>query len=165
VLAKAREEIKNSWAFKRLLEKVGMSEGEADKRLAVARSARISSEEFQLKIMPRVTGYSNLAALESLTDVAYQRLLSDLGSDTKITKSMIDSVSQGNTPGDKLLSGVVLKFSRQSLSQLTPAQQVENRSIIAAIQELAGKPGCIFKLTVRKNLLTLLGDKSERKQS
>jgi hypothetical protein len=149
VLAEAREELKKPYAWTRLLENLDMSEDEANKRLAIARSKRIASEEFQKRILPNVVGYSNLAAIESLKDEAYEKLLNELPTGCRVTKSVLDNVAQGNSPGDKLTSVITVKLSEGAFSELTPKQQALHRRIVRDIQEAAKAPGSIFKVTVR----------------
>src|SRR4051794_16773454 len=95
-LGKARDEITKPAAFARLLARIGMTPNEADKRLINARSKRVKRREFKSQVLPRVGGYSTLAALASLKDEPYARLLNGLESDAEITKAIIASVAKGN---------------------------------------------------------------------
>jgi hypothetical protein len=163
-LANARDEIKKPAAFARLLERINVTTNEAEKRVGNARSKRINSKEFQSRILPRVVGYSTLAAIDSLKEEAYARLLNELPANAEITKPMVESVAQGNPPTPKLQSALTIKFGKGELDELTPARQKINRKIIADIREALGRQGCVFQYVLRKDLLTLLGDTSNDAQ-
>jgi hypothetical protein len=164
VLAEAKSKLPTPSAFKRLLERIGMSEGEATKRLGLAGSTRISSEEFQTKLMAHVEGYSTLAALNSLTDAAYARLISGLKPGTKVTKSLVASVARGSSPSEKLITGIEIQFVEHEMANLSPSSQTTHRLFVEEIMKLPEKRGCTFKVIVRKKLIGLLnGDNSVTK--